>query len=157
MPKRAFVTVTDQNRVNQNAVKIMLKSFLPFFEGFDSISVLYPNGQLPSELISWLKKSSISTFSFDLEPNDDPYATKFLLIDFLDLHGTKFDEILYLDPDHIVLRKPKLKAIDNSLIVSSEVKKLDKEVVSKLDLCSSIPNKTMDHCNTSLIYGKTKY
>ena len=150
------VTIVDGNPINQNALKILLNSIKVFSPSLrKNLIVIYPEGELPISYLKWLSENKVSIYSKKIELRNDIYKVKLLLADFIkaNIQSLKSsDLIFYLDPDHILLSKLNIKPKHNTLIVSSEFKKLD-DCVKKYFLKNKID---MNHFNTSIIFGSIK-
>jgi hypothetical protein len=119
-----IVSIVDANPVNQNALRLFIKSFEKYSTmPLKSLLVLYPKDRLNFNFIHWLKRKNIQTESYSLTSEDgDPYKAKFLLMDYIRSCKDNKDDVLYIDPDHIFLKDFSFKPQDDVLIVSSEVK-----------------------------------
>lgn len=159
LDKTAFVTIVDENIVNQNALKICICSFLEYIiDNPYNIIVLYPVDKAKYELLAWLDNNEIMSFGSKLNILDrsDPYYVKFLLSNFIIDMGNKYDRIFYIDPDHIFIKTPNMDAEPNSLIIGSEVTKLDERLLDHLKEKHFLDSSFMKHYNTSIIYGHIK-
>ena len=155
--KRLIITGVDSNPVNQNALKILLKSINANLNGYTKdITVIYPQNELSLEYLTWLETNKISTFSGKPFNPNDPYRVKLLLIDIIKEKGKNYDEIFYLDPDHIFLNQFKTINSKNALKVSSEIKPLGGEIVKCFRTKQNSNIKEFIHYNTSIIYGNYK-
>lgn len=155
MRTTAIVTLTDRNIINQNALILLVKSLLSRFFADSHIFVLLPLCQAHSEFLNLLSNYRIHLRQYPYEEMDDPYAVKFLLSNFVQGEGTVFDNILYLDPDHIVLDSFSLIPQERALYVSSEVQHLRNFLLNdEYNLSGNILSEDALHYNTSLIYGK---
>lgn len=156
MAKRSIVTITDHNHINQMAMIIMLRSLLLNSPHIGDISVLYIEGQISIELLAWLKRLHIRAYPYSIDIKDDPYIIKFLLSNYIKNEGSTYDEILYLDPDHIVLSSVSLESHIGVLNVSSEVKSMEIDPDCQSPYGHPVIQHISSHYNTSLIYGRTE-
>lgn len=154
MTKRLLVTTVDANPINQNALRILLKSLPEHLRDTCDIYVVHSPNAVFFELQRLLGMYGASTYSSQEMDGDDPYRVKLLLVDFLSELDSDHDGVLYLDPDHIVAREFSLEGfafadVPDSMIVSSELRDFDKEI-----LPDQLTYDSPFHFNTSLVYGK---
>ncbi|TAK95298.1 hypothetical protein EPO05_04545, partial [Patescibacteria group bacterium] len=145
-----IVTVTDGNQVNQIALRVLIKGLRRYVASEVDIVVLSPPNVLTQSTATWLDAQGIAYRAYPLIQNGDIYQVKFLLVNFL-RENQENTNILYLDPDHIVLGNvfDSLKQTDQMLNVSSEVSTIDSAVFQALHEINS----ESIHYNTSLVYG----
>jgi hypothetical protein len=111
---------------------------------------MLPLNQSKKELIKYLIRKKIQVLYYPKFASDDPYVVKFFLSSFIKQEGEQFENILYLDPDHIVVKEFNFTAKDETLYISSEVKTLN-DIVSPDN--KILTDNIKYHYNTSLIYG----
>jgi hypothetical protein len=121
-----FVTVTNDEPTNQNALILLLYSLYVESDFDSSFYILYPLSNPPNQLISCFRKfEKINFLSYDIDVSDDKYKVKFLL-DFLieEKWIEKYTHLLYIDPDHIILDVNVFNSLsckENQVLVSSEI------------------------------------
>lgn len=151
------ITVVDDNPVNQMALKLLIYSLRVSEPSFlNNFMVLFPRGELPSDLIVWLKHNSIPLFSNVIDKRGDPYFSKFLIRDLIRSITEGYDFIFYLDPDHIMFNPIRfsLSEVGNSVHVSSERQPLARRIIEKYAIVCPGRNVTAAHCNNSIILGR---
>lgn len=131
--KNIYVTIIDENKINQKALFLMINTLL--LTNLKLLSKLYivcPQYLSNHSVYKILRSNGINVFLYDFKPTDDKYYIKFLLCDFIKQFKNKFEVITYIDPDHIFLSE--LNSITpnyNEVILSSESNELLSEYFSK--------------------------
>jgi len=144
------VTVADRKIANQEALKVLIYSIDRHSPNIlKNFYFLYPSGELEVDFVRAIRTLGVQPIAFDLDRQRDPYKTKFLLCSFLkEWQGPK-NYCLYLDPDHVALRKLMLMCPDKGIFVSSETKTLA-DINTPPHLIAKIGG---THFNTSIILG----
>lgn len=144
MKHRCLVSVTNSDVTNRNALLLFASGLQRYGCKQWSLHLLYPDDELSGQVLNWLREMDFDTHSYPLSLLGDPYAVKFLLDDFVSDIGASFDEVLYLDPDHLVRAPINIDAAAGEyLFVSSQI---PRERASGASM-------NFDHSNTSLIFG----
>jgi hypothetical protein len=141
------VTVVDENPINLIASKILIAGLIIHSTQNYQIEVLI-NGNVANEYLNWLKDRKVNIIVGKIDASKDRYKTKLLLINHVIKHEEDSEYLLYLDPDHLVLKDFScFFRVRDCLIVSSEQNDLEKEISGY---------RINKHHNTSLIYGDMK-
>jgi hypothetical protein len=152
--KVGFVSICDHNPINQNCLKLLIKSAEKFLHQRVNKYVLIPDSMESQKLSNWICGQNVNILKFKSScDNEDPYFVKFLLSDFINTENLNIDYLFYLDPDHIIRDKFKLDLIEDEIVVSSEI--IKSETYSpKLNFL--YPTYDTNYFNTSFIYGKVR-
>lgn len=135
-----FITVVDENIINQIALKLLVSNLLEFNLN-KNLVVLCTQNSINSEYKDWLATNEVLYREFQSENIKDPYRAKFLIKKFLDSDSTYHDYLCYVDPDHVVFEKPSFPQIpESTLFISSEAQPAHE--------------RAGEFYNTSIIYGR---
>lgn len=135
-----FITVIDENIINQIALKLLVCNLLEFNLN-KKLVVLCTQNSINSEYKDWLATNKVLYQEFQPENIEDPYRAKFLIKNFLESDCTDRDYLCYVDPDHVIFEKPSFPNIpENTLFISSEAQQAHK--------------RAGEFYNTSIIYGR---
>ncbi len=126
MTKRLLVSGTDDALHNQMALLLFLAGCFkasPCF--FDKIIILTPvDCALHPVLLYYIASNKISVRTLPPVPGtdrrEDPYSVKLLLATLLKSVSQNIEEVLYLDPDHLVFSTPSFGVHSGNFYVSSE-------------------------------------
>jgi Leucine-rich repeat (LRR) protein len=133
-----FVSVVDDNIINQNALKILITSYLKIYNNTSNYFIVSTREFISPSYASWLIGQGIKVDYFKWERKDDPYAIKFLLSEFALKNIDFIEDFIYLDPDHIFFNLINLGKVEKSFILSSEYSTNSDDEI---------------HFNTSFIFG----
>jgi hypothetical protein len=155
MNKFNIISIIDKKHINQRALEIFVKSvLLNARDLLEHLIILAPRGDNLSVLIrKLLSDLCIPIYRYPLQDRQDPYIVKFLLEEYLkDYH--KDACILYLDPDHILLKSLHFPQHDyDTLLVSSEFSEISLGCQLQDQILTISERPAHSSCNTSLIYG----
>lgn len=136
-----LATVTDHNPVNLAGLTVFIASLILRSQQFGRIVVLSPVDTIPKPLLHWLSSQGVENVQYEMRPLEDPYTVKFLLRKFLKSAGWHNGRVLYMDPDHVIVKPIAITPIPaGALLVSSELR-------------PRISHSSTDIYNTSLIFG----
>jgi hypothetical protein len=155
MSKRLLVTVTDNQTVNINSLKLMIDTYTKSLnsDNFEKIVILHQKKEFPCDFQRYIDSKHIETHSYNIDISDDKYKIKLLLIDFIKSFGSFYKTICYIDPDHLFIENFNLNNFiinKDTFYVSSEVTNIDSTPILydgyRIDR----------YYNTSIIFGYTE-
>ena len=140
--KDSIITVVDDNTVNKSAFIIMYTSFCKYSKSKDVDFWLLISLDLnDTNFLKFLKGNKIRFLRYKAEKNGDPYYAKFIIKRFISDKGNIYKNVLYLDPDHIFIKKFELEdSVTNTIYFSSECTIVDNDFLCTLSGLNSFIN-----------------